>query len=74
MEITMRALLSSLVVTAVVLAALPGCSKKIELDPKTTVGYDKARDGEPKTMGGPVGKPGGKGKGGGIMAPPVDNP
>jgi hypothetical protein len=74
MEITMRALLSSLVVTAVVLAALPGCSKKVDLDPKTTKAWNKERDGMPKDMGGPVGKPGGKGKGGGIMAPPVDNP
>ena len=69
----MRALLPSLVLAALV-AAFTGCSKKIDFDPKTTVGYDKARDGEPKTMGGPVGGASGKKKGGGIMAPPAEGP
>jgi hypothetical protein len=43
------------IMMAVVTAGLASCSNKVDFNTAATVGYDKARDGEPKTMGGPGG-------------------
>ena len=61
----MRALFVG-VVMATFTVAFVGCSKKIDWDSQNAVRYDKARDGDPKPMGGP-----GKGKkgAGGVAAP-----
>ena len=60
----MRALLVG-VMLATFAAAFVGCSKKIEWDPKSTVGYDKSRDGVPTPKAAGKGKKGG----GGVAAP-----